>query len=812
MAHHISEDEAAFAREFPRAHAALGYAGRGWRVLPVHWINDFNRCTCLPHGHDTCASAGKHPVANAWPDDATTDHQEIILTWGESPEANIGIATGITSGIFVVDVDEGIRPDGTYKQGLESKIDLEDVYDEFPETYAVTTGGGGTQYYFRMPDGYMIKNAVKVFGDDFPDIDMRGDGGMVVAPPSVSGRGPYTVEQDGEVAEPPQWMLDLLLRHGVMEPLEGPEDPHPDASSTPAPAAVVAPSPPPAWLESSLAAKADAIRTAAPGTANVTNNRMAYMIGQYIPHGWISLEDAETRLTEAAAKRVCPNAEAVFTIKRALREGAQHPYQTLDQVAATGDLSDAIMAERVAGELLAGEFCWVFGMDWLAWDRRVWKMCPDVQVIEIIRKHMIAEVRSALPGAANNATARRALAGLLSKSRINSIMLLTRGVLQVDASVFDQYPDLLNTPGGVVDLTTGEIIPHDPYLYMTKITDVAYRPGAVHPDWETALEAVPEEVIDWLKIRLGQSITGYTPFDDSMILMHGTGANGKTTLLNTISHVIGTYYATVPSTALIGKTDDPHALMPFMGARLAVVEELPEGRRLNVNRLKDTVGTPRMQGRYMYKNPVEWDASHQLVITTNYIPSVAETDGGSWRRLRMVTFPFRYVRPGKVLESANDRRGDPKLRYRLQTGTEQREACLAWLIDGARMWYEADKDMPDDPERVSEDTEAWRESADLILSYWRQRIEPAVGGQVLKTDLYADFRSVIEAAGHSGGWSDRLFYDRFENHEETIRHKVVKGKVAVDPDRITRPAHQAWANQEVTGQKWLYHGVRFVNG
>lgn len=73
----------------------------------------------------------------------------------------------------------------------------------------------------------------------------------------------------------------------------------------------------------------------------------------------------------------------------------------------------------------------------------------------------------------------------------------------------DADPDLLNTPSGVVDLTTGEVTPHDPELLMTKITSGSYRPGFTHIDWAKALEALPKEERDWLQCVVGRGITGH---------------------------------------------------------------------------------------------------------------------------------------------------------------------------------------------------------------------------------------------------------------------------------------------------------------
>jgi len=105
----------------------------------------------------------------------------------------------VISGIFVLDVD----PSGG---GWESLATLVQEHDPLPETYTVTTGSGGQHYYFLMPD-FDVRNSAGKLG---PGLDTRGDGGQVVAPPSVSAKGRYTVEHEAQVAAAPDWLLDLL--------------------------------------------------------------------------------------------------------------------------------------------------------------------------------------------------------------------------------------------------------------------------------------------------------------------------------------------------------------------------------------------------------------------------------------------------------------------------------------------------------------------------------------------------------------------------------------------------------------------------
>ena len=142
---------------------------------------------------------------------------------------------------------------------------------------------------------------------------------------------------------------------------------------------------------------------------------------------------------------------------------------------------------------------------------------------------------------------------------------------------------------------------------LTKCTGVNYRPGATHSDWEKALKALPEESARWMHQRFGQAITGHPTPDDIMPVMQGSGANAKTTWLIAIMRSTGDYSVAVPERVLLANpSDHPTEMMTLRGARLAVIEETPETRHLNVKRLKDALGSETMTARHIAKDTVSW--------------------------------------------------------------------------------------------------------------------------------------------------------------------------------------------------------------
>lgn len=190
---------------------ALRYAHRGWAVLPLHTIVN-GKCSC----QNNCDSPGKHPRIKQGLLNATTDINQITQWWHKWPQANIGIRTGSVSGIVVIDIDP--RHDGD-----NSLSKLEHTYRQLPDTLEAGTGSGGRHVYFRHPGGY-IPNGAGIFGDG---IDIRGDGGYVVAPPSIhiSGRK-YSWDigtEQYDLAPMPDWLIQLLQAqtNRVPEKVEG---------------------------------------------------------------------------------------------------------------------------------------------------------------------------------------------------------------------------------------------------------------------------------------------------------------------------------------------------------------------------------------------------------------------------------------------------------------------------------------------------------------------------------------------------------------------------------------------------------------
>jgi hypothetical protein len=185
---------------------ALALAWDDIPVFPVWPIANDGACACGALG---CQDVGKHPIgalARRGFHDATCDLCQVVSWWDRAPVPNVGMATGIQSGLVVLDVDAD-------KGGFASLSTLIARHGALPATWIVDTGGGGRHIYFRHPGG-QVKSGVGTLGRG---LDVRADGAYVITPPSMHRSGhPYRWAAAGrpdttDLAELPHWLRTLLI-------------------------------------------------------------------------------------------------------------------------------------------------------------------------------------------------------------------------------------------------------------------------------------------------------------------------------------------------------------------------------------------------------------------------------------------------------------------------------------------------------------------------------------------------------------------------------------------------------------------------
>lgn len=184
---------------------ATRYLEMGLAPIPCNAPHPTDKCTCRLK--QQCVSPGKHP-AIPWQRFQTKpiDADQLLIWFGPGgmyEDYNIGIVTGSISGnVFVVDVDCGPG-----KQGDDSLHELQMQHDDLPPTMETKTGSNGRHYFFRAPAGVRIITDKNVLG---PGVDVRGEGGFVVAGGSIHANGNEYVCDFAEIADAPAWLLDFV--------------------------------------------------------------------------------------------------------------------------------------------------------------------------------------------------------------------------------------------------------------------------------------------------------------------------------------------------------------------------------------------------------------------------------------------------------------------------------------------------------------------------------------------------------------------------------------------------------------------------
>lgn len=764
----------------------------GWEVIPV-----------VPGGKAPTSSATGHTghagVA------ATDDEFEqwCASDWSDDfPECAANIGLRLPDDVIVIDVDNMRgKMGGTYLEVLEKRL------GKLPPTYKVTRYSPDDPHghlYFRVPPARRWKSSIRVKRDgkyvSF-DIDIRSRGVSYVLAPGSSvgattyvgydqrtGMPAYDVAPDSElIADLSEKWVEFLSRGGAAD----------HAGTTPDMSASLA-----EWLElvrpgppsSSVAAVVSGFREsmetggsahelmvpitaklvsmatqAEPGVAtaiDMIREEFVLTLPSHRGRGWTERQSAnEFDRALLGAIQKFGNLPHLRWLKE---NGYRHPGfdVALPDGQQPGEFTDAALAPRIARELGDGgtPVAWSSGLGWLHWTGKYWLACDTATITELVRRHVRdwfgREVRGGFVERERFAELNRVQA----RGRIGSIVALMQGVVERSEADFDRHLDLLNAQNGVVNLRTGEVVPHHPKFGFTRIAAVDYAPEAVgtSSDWEQAKEALPEAERRYLLARLGQAITGYPPDDDRVIFLVGGGANGKTTFMKPVVQSLGDFAGIARQELLIATAGQhPEIFMDLLGRRVMLMDETAEGK-LDALRLKRLVGTEKISARHLYRSAISWDPTHSIFVASNHLAEIADSDRGTWRRLLLVKFPYVFGGEPEV-HGPLAQPMDIGLRPRL-AAREVQEAVLAELVVNAMAWFAAGQRLPSPPTEVLRETHAWRDEADLIGQFVGDRIEASPAGVIALSALTAEYNLWAQPRGHDA-ISQTTLKKRLSSHE-----------------------------------------------
>ena len=378
---------------------------------------------------------------------------------------------------------------------------------------------------------------------------------------------------------------------------------------------------------------------------------------------------------------------------------------------------------------------------WLVWDQSRWRPDVTVRIFGLAR-----EVCSRQAGLCNQPSKK-----IASAATIAAVERLARSDLR-HATTPDQWdadPFLLNTPGGVVDLRTGQMRPNRPDDCMTKQASVT--PGASCPLWHNFLDRITDgndDLETFLQRMAGYSLTGSVR-EQCLFFAYGTGANGKSVFLNTVANIAADYHVAAPVEMFMASRNDRHPteLAGLQGARLVTAMETEGNRRWAESRIKALTGGDPIAARFMRGDFFTFTPVFKLLIAGNHKPALRTVDEAIRRRLHLIPFSVTIPKAER----------DPDLPEKLKA---EWPGILAWAIEGAVEWHANDLQPP---AAVTDATLEYLTGEDLIAVWLEDRCHHEHTARTLASVLYKSFKEWAEAAGERPG-TQRAFSTALESH------------------------------------------------
>lgn len=383
---------------------------------------------------------------------------------------------------------------------------------------------------------------------------------------------------------------------------------------------------------------------------------------------------------------------------------------------------------------------------WLLYDGRRWVLDTTDQA-RILAKQTIVEFLDQAIQTHDGAGEKFARASLNDK-RVSNMLSMAEPEIYVTPEQLDQDIFALNFLNGTVDLRTGELRPHQPTDYITKLVHHEYHPEAKCPLFLAALARMmgggpdasdaqlerADRLAEYLQKAFGYSLTGSTS-EKVVFFCHGAGNNGKTTLLSTFLRLLKEYSVLLQIDTLMVRQESNNTqadLADLRGARFVMTSETEEGQRLAEGKLKRiTQGMGKIKAVRKYENPITFDESHKLWVDANHLPEVRGGDNAIWNRLHLI--PFLVTIPDDEI--------DQDLPARLLT---EAEGILAWAVAGAIRWHAEKLDRP--PE-VVEAALQYRQEMDQIGRFFEDRCIMLPTARVPARQLYSVYHAWAEAGG-----------------------------------------------------------------
>ena len=396
---------------------------------------------------------------------------------------------------------------------------------------------------------------------------------------------------------------------------------------------------------------------------------------------------------------------------------------------------------------------------WLTWDGARWKTDDTGEIDRRAEASVLTIYNEAekVQGADYRKLVGRHAVRSEGEARIRAMVTLARSApgIPVIPAQLDTDPWLLNVLNGTVDLRTGLLLPHRRENLITKLAPVIFDPDAVSPIWLwflTQIMAENQPLIDFLQRGLGYGLTGDVS-EQILFILFGTGANGKTTLIETILSILGDYAMKARPDLLMVKTGNNHPteIADLFGKRFVASTETEQGHRLSEVLVKEATGGDRLRARRMREDFWEFIPTHKIYMATNHKPIIQGTDYAIWRRPKLIPFSVTIPKGER----------DKELLTKLK---DEAPGILAWLVKGCVARRTCGLNVPPEVEAA---TLGYRQEMDVIGNFLGEMCFSHEAARVRASELYRAYIRFCEDAGEASvaqrGFGIRLKERGFKN-------------------------------------------------
>lgn len=416
----------------------------------------------------------------------------------------------------------------------------------------------------------------------------------------------------------------------------------------------------------------------------------------------------------------------------------EEPEQTTAERFNLTDLGNAKRFISLVGEDIRYCHAWA---RWLVWDGSRWAIDTDGAInrlADIVPRSILAEAAESSSKAQRKKLTDWARASE-SRYRRNAFVAMAQDLegVPIAPDELDADPYLLNVRNGTINLRTGKLREPQREDFITKQAPVDFGESAKCPLWLKFQDRITNgntELIAFKQRVFGYGLTADTS-EQVFFIHYGTGANGKSTELNTIRDALGPDYAQhTPTETLMAKKyvgGVPNDLARLKGARFVTAIESEAGRLLAEALVKQMTGNDPIPARFMRAEWFEFIPTHKIHLAVNHKPEIRGTDYAMWRRIRLI--PYTVTIP------ANER--DPHLSDKLKG---EAAGILAWAVRGCLAWQREGLHVP---EAVQKATDDYQGEMDILLDFIADRCTLDARAETTSAALYEAYTEWCTLSG-----------------------------------------------------------------